>query len=283
MERYEKHIHIDPDFPVIFHVNECKRSTDECRRNNFFNVHWHEGVEILHCTRGGGEIIIDSEIYPINVGDTIVVNSNCLHSVNCLSEETMRFYCLIPSDTFCENFGFNISETKYVPKIQNAAFKDIFETISNEFAAKQPYYKTKIKSEILNLFVCLSRNYTAKISAVEASDTKKRMVKSAIKYIKENYAEHIQIEDVAENVGFSRYYFCHSFKEMTGTSVVNYINMLRCEKARTYIYSRKYNISEIALMCGFENFSYFTKTYKKYMGLLPSAEIKKQPGDLCKT
>lgn len=267
MSQYETHKHSDPDFPIIFHI-------DTVCPNNCFYSHWHEGIEILYCTQGNGEIIIDSEVYTMNAGEMFIINSGCLHTVNCLSEEKLRYYCLIPSESFCESFGFKISEIRYAPKIQDDYFRNIFNTIDKEYDEKQAYYKTKIKAEILGMLVYLSRNYAVRITEDSVCSSKKQMVKDAIKYIKNNYGERMQIEDIAKKVGFSRYYFCHSFKEMTGISVVNYINMVRCENAKTHIFSKKYNISEIALMCGFDNFSYFTKTYKKYMGILPSDELK---------
>lgn len=269
MEIYEPHTNIDPNLPVIFHY-------DIFNLGESISLHWHDGVEILYCTQGCGKIVIDSETYHIGAGDTFVVNSGCLHAISCISEENLKYYCLIPSEAFCESCGFDISETRYTVKIQNEYFKSIFENINDEYARKLPYYKIKIKAEIMNMFVCLSRNYKMHTNTDKISDSKKQMVKSAIKYIKKHYGEHMSIDDIAGNIGFSRYYLCHAFKEMMGMSLVNYINMLRCEKAKTHIYSRKYSISEIALMCGFENFSYFTKTYKKYMGVLPSDELKKQ-------
>ncbi len=266
---YEAHTHNDPDLPIIFHY-------DTNNIESLFTAHWHDGVEVLYCTHGRGKIIIDSETHFIGAGDTVVVNSGCLHTINCISAESLKYYCLIPSEAFCETCGFNISETIYTAKIQNEYFKNIFESINNEYTQKMPYYKIKIKADVMNMFVYLSRNYKILANTNKISDSKKQMVKSAIKYIKKHYSEHISIDDIAASVGFSRYYLCHTFKEMMNTSLVNYINMLRCEQAKTYIYSRKYSISEIALMCGSENFSYFTKTYKNYIGVLPSDELKKQ-------
>lgn len=265
---YEIHEHSDPDFPVIFHYDIYKQDSS-------FVSHWHESPEILYCICGKGEITADGERYFLNKGETFVVNSGCFHSIKCISEEALHYHCLIPSEELCDSFGFNIFETKYTPEIPNDMYlKEIFETIAKEYEKKQSYYKTKIKAEILNMFVYLSRNYTVTIPSGGISAAKKKMVKTAIRYIKNNCEKHMKIEDIAKITGFSRYYFCHSFKEMMGMSVINYINMLRCEKAKSYIYSGKYNISEIALMCGFENFSYFTKTYKKHMGMLPSEEFK---------
>ena len=128
---------------------------------------------------------------------------------------------------------------------------------------------------VLSILVHISRNYIIGLrDASSEKNTKKAMVKKAIKYIRKNYSNPLSLDEIAAGIGFSRYYFCHIFKEMTGMSVISYINLIRCENAKSLMLLRKYSISEIALMCGFENFSYFSKTYKKYMGRLPSEDMK---------
>jgi AraC-like DNA-binding protein len=52
--------------------------------------------------------------------------------------------------------------------------------------------------------------------------------------------------------------------------MVRYINILRCEHARKMLQNGNYRVEEVAYLCGFDNMSYFSKTYKKYMGCLPS-------------
>ena len=58
------------------------------------------------------------------------------------------------------------------------------------------------------------------------------------------------------------------FKEVTRRTPVDYINFIRCNYARNLLLSGRYNVSESAEMSGFKNLSYFSKTYKKYMGCL---------------
>ena len=72
----------------------------------------------------------------------------------------------------------------------------------------------------------------------------------------------------------SKYYFCRIFKNITGSTVIKYLNMYRCMKARELLSSGKYTVSEAALECGFENMSYFSKTYKAYSGSVPSMAKK---------
>ena len=56
----------------------------------------------------------------------------------------------------------------------------------------------------------------------------------------------------------------------------NYLNYTRCSYARKLLASGRYNVSESAEHSGFSNLSYFAKTYKKYMGELPS-QVERKP------
>ena len=57
-------------------------------------------------------------------------------------------------------------------------------------------------------------------------------------------------------------------------TVVAYINATRCRNARNLLLGQKHSVSEVAALCGFENSSYFSKTFKAVMGCLPSDLIK---------
>ena len=53
---------------------------------------------------------------------------------------------------------------------------------------------------------------------------------------------------------------------------MEFLNSLRCREARILILSGKCNVAEAARQCGVENLSYFSRMYRRYMGVLPSQE-----------
>lgn len=107
----------------------------------------------------------------------------------------------------------------------------------------------------------------------EIKDTAKpksfESIKKTIDYIRNNYSKKISLDELAKNAAIDKYVLSREFKKFTGQTIVEYINSFRCQKASDYIISG-YNISEAAQMCGFDNLSFFTKTFKRHMGILPS-------------
>ena len=98
-------------------------------------------------------------------------------------------------------------------------------------------------------------------------------ITDAIRYIKQNYNQSITVDEIVNHVGFSRAYFSREFKKHTGVSLITYLNYIRCSQARNML-GKGTSINETAEACGFQNLSYFSKTYRKLMGVLPSADMK---------
>ena len=95
-------------------------------------------------------------------------------------------------------------------------------------------------------------------------------VKAAVKWIREHYAENVTLQTLANTLYTDKYALCRDFKRICGKTVTEYTNGYRCRLAAELIASGS-TVAEAARSCGFENMSFFTKTFKKYMNVLPSS------------
>lgn len=94
-------------------------------------------------------------------------------------------------------------------------------------------------------------------------------IKGAIRFISANYALDISLQDVADQVHLNPAYFSSLFKQSTGSSFKEYLNMVRVEESKRLLSNTDYSIIDIAIAVGFEDQSYFSKVFKKYTGLTP--------------
>ena len=266
---YEPHTHKDPSFPIIFHLDTLRQY-----QSNFL-PHWHENIEILFIVEGAITVFSDASSITANKDDIIVINSNNVHHIQTLEDES-KYYCLIVDRKFCEEFGLYIEEIVFQKLIKDKLLRDKYNAIKDEFISQKALYKAEIKATIIDLLICLYRDYTLSESPLsnKLETNKIEIIKKAIRYIQDNYDKNISISDIAEEAGLSKYYFCRIFKEITGYTTVRFINMLRCSNAKKLLQSGKYSVEEAALICGFDNQSYFSKTYKKLIGCLPSSSKK---------
>ena len=101
------------------------------------------------------------------------------------------------------------------------------------------------------------------------SDKNSKLVRKATEYIHEHSSEKLALSDLADMLGVTAPYLSTLFKQVTGLTFRDYLNKVRVEEAKRLLISTDYQIMEIAVACGFNDQSYFTKVFKKYTGLSP--------------
>ncbi|MBQ1393994.1 MAG: DNA-binding response regulator [Lachnospiraceae bacterium] len=97
-----------------------------------------------------------------------------------------------------------------------------------------------------------------------------QIVKQAIEYIEEQYATEISLEEVAKYVGVTPQHFSKIFKMETGIKYVDWLSELRIERAKEYLMEEKYTVKEICFFVGYRDPNYFSRIFKKMVGVPPS-------------
>lgn len=263
---YEPHIMHDPLIPFIFH-------TDVRRGGEKFHPNWHTNIEMLLCLTGRGTVNLESVEIVFKPGDVVVINSNVLHSI--YTDSMIEYDCLIVDRDFCRSNGIDTDNVVFQEKMRDESLNQLFCAVKQVFLPKTAlnYRAAKIRCAVLMLLICLSEKYTLternNVSAMRMSGGTER-VKRAMVYIRQNMRQALSLEEISAAVGISKYYFTREFRRVTGQTVFEYINVVRCKEAKRLI-AEGMTVSEAARTCGFENLSYFSRTYKKCIGELPSA------------
>lgn len=91
----------------------------------------------------------------------------------------------------------------------------------------------------------------------------------AIDHVRKNYMKKITLEDTAARVFLSPAYFSRIFKEEMKENFNSYVNSVRVDAARRLLLKENIPLVEIATMVGFEGQSYFSKVFKKNVGVTP--------------
>jgi len=95
-------------------------------------------------------------------------------------------------------------------------------------------------------------------------------VAKTLTYLEENYMHRLTLASISSNVNLSSSYLCRVFKSEVGTNITSYLNNLRIRKAATMIKEDKLSLKEISAMVGIEDQLYFSRLFKKCMGISPS-------------
>ena len=94
-------------------------------------------------------------------------------------------------------------------------------------------------------------------------------MKIILKYVENNYANKITISEIADVIGFSESHFMRYFKETMGTSFIEYLKDYRLTMAARLLQSSEDSILNISAEVGFDNLSYFNRSFKARYGITP--------------
>jgi YesN/AraC family two-component response regulator len=108
----------------------------------------------------------------------------------------------------------------------------------------------------------------------QEQNSKTEIVQQTMHWLNKHLHEKIKLDDLADTLNFNKYYISRVFKNMTGFSINEYLIECRLNRAK-YLLEMEENksIQEIAVMCGFEYNTYFTRLFRQRLGLPPIAGI----------
>lgn len=95
------------------------------------------------------------------------------------------------------------------------------------------------------------------------------LVAQILEYIAKNYVHKVTLTDISEQLYYSDRYINKKFQKAMGTTVIEYLNRYRIQKAIHLLHDETLPISEIGGMCGIGDYKYFTQVFKKYVGCSP--------------
>ena len=124
-----------------------------------------------------------------------------------------------------------------------------------------------------NIFILISRSIE---NNIKFSDTSEKEVAFAMHYFRKNYNIEISIDKYAESRGLSVCWFIRCFKQVTGSTPLQYILNLRISNAQSLLESTDYSIAEVASAVGYDNPLYFSRLFHKQVGMPPKEYRKKQ-------
>ena len=233
-------------------------------------IHWHADIEVLYFYSGSGYTIINNTMHSVNPGDIFIVNANTSHSY--WAPEPLKYYCMIIDSEFLKYNSINVQNITFESRINSKEAENLYFKTLEEIHSASPFRVAGIKNAIVNFVLYLLKNHSNLNN--ETKSTSNPTLNLAVSYIHSHFHQKITVDEILHEIGLSRYYFFHLFKQNFNMTPVQYINKIRCTEAKELL-KQRLPIHEVAMRCGFENDSYFTKTFKKHTGYLPSEYSKK--------
>jgi len=260
-----------------------------CDANNILYLHWHDNIEIIYLIEGNATFDIGNNSIEALPGDIIFVNSKQLHTGFSINNTNIKFHCIVFSKSLIQNNTFDQFYNKYISpfmeakilfpnKINTSAvnyniLKGYIENIILEFNTKQTGYEIMIKNYISSIILFIIRNnsfISNNLTTNQMFINTEKQFEDLFKYVSANYHKKISINEAASIVNLSPYYFCRTFKKLTGKTFTQFVNLYRINAAEYLLRSTNMSVTEIAEKTGFCNLNYFSKIYKEFKKYPPT-------------
>ena len=246
-------------------------------------LHFHNYLEIGYCYWGNGKVTVEetdinykggiNTIIPQNIphttkshGDSICKWEYLFIDIENFVRQEMQFKRLLPEEVIKR-----INKQGYVIQWnQNKMLTSIIQNIMNEYREQKPYYKEAVKGYLKALVIELLR-ISEDMSSATTLDEKRlnSYIEKSVNYISAHYSEDIKMQAVADICGLSESHFRRIFEESMSMKPLDYLNMVRIDKACELIQNEEIAMEEVGFRVGYQTPSTFNRNFKKLTGKTP--------------
>ena len=254
-------------------------------------LHWHEQMEIIYIKRGRGTVTLNLVPYEVTEGCIVPVLPGELHSIEMLQDagetgtgrmeyENIIFSLSILDSTdendWCRNAiiqPLRDGSLRFPRPIRpgsgfHSSVALALDAADDVSRVRAPGYSLIIKSQLFLFLHALYQNREQ--DAREAQPGQHTgQIKAVLAYVKEHYSEPVTIETAAGISGYSMVHFMRIFKKETGQTFISFLNDYRLTAASCFLKETHDTIGNIAIRCGFDNFSYFIRIFRAKYGKSP--------------
>ncbi len=247
--------------------------------------HWHKELELARILEGSLDITIDGRHYHGQRGDIFCINSGSLHSAqphNCVYEDLVfDLQFLLRERTISNGLLYSlIYDQKHICPYLPAAHTEeqLQQSVALLMEAMQkPAEPSRalLVTGYTYIFLGLIQKNTLLSDPLNAEHgSRLSKIKLALSYIHKKYKQEISLQDLADLLEVKEPSVVHIFKEMLGTTPLNYINSYRILTAKEMLKDPHTSVTQVSLDLGFSDLSYFTKVFKRHTGMTPRSYLK---------
>jgi len=252
-------------------------------------LHMNDNHELYMLLQGDVTFSIDGRLYHLEPYDVLLISNQEIHCVmvnNTVPYERISIY-FRPEyfRQFCtreynllrifDNGGHMTDGNRIGHEdIKKYGLDQYFWQMYECYSTKSPETGIQLVSLLLKMLLEVNRVYEESRLAEGAEDgshsrsSHSEKIDDIIRYISENLAEKITLDDLTRKFYLSKYYLCHEFKRATGFTVFDYIRYKRILSAKTKL-QEGLLINEVWRELGYEDYSNFYRTFKKITGMSP--------------
>lgn len=238
------------------------------RYENLHNLpHWHLECELLFVEKGSVTLSLNNTLYDLETGSTFFIDSGEVHYIKGGPESIAEI--LMFDSPLLDAITQNLRPLS--PKLDHPyPVREHYDKIKKELSFRKPFFEQKICGYISDLMIEIFRNEQLGERKKNRVDPSTENYKNLLQEIEEKYS-YMTFEDACHFMGLSKPYFSRFFKNISGMTFSQYLNIIRLEKAIFLLNHnhRQLSITAIASQCGFDTIRHFNRVFKDFTGYSP--------------
>lgn len=253
----------------------------------FVGRHWHHTIEILYISKGSFLFEINLEEYSLSEGDICFLNGEDLHQITGKVRNTRHEVLIFDPKILDFSYEDEFEEQVLSPFIsRRQILPHVLRTTDENYPLLQPLILRLMKLSfekssgwyvscklLLLEMISVMHDRGMLLAADEMLSAGDKLkidrYKKLVSYMEEHYSRPVALQELADVISCNPQYLCRFFKEITGTSPVQYLISCRVEHACSLLLETTNPILDISMDCGFENVSYFIRKFKQLKGCTP--------------
>lgn len=266
------------DFPFEYH------HVTPLHPQYVMSLHWHIEFEIIRVLEGTFFLSIDELEYTVSRDDVIFIPAGSVHSG---TPDNCTYECIVfdmnmlmnQNDSCCKLIRRIIDHEIQPTYVYNDSYNDIHQiawSLFDAISSCKEGYRLVVLGTIYQMIGTIFSNRYYNPAPAQPPRNHKRIIqlKTALEFMENSYKTPLSLEEISGAVNMSPKYFCRFFQEMTHRTPIDYLNYYRIERACYLLLTTDQSITEVAYGSGFNDLSYFIKTFKKYKGTTPKKYLK---------
>lgn len=224
-----------------------------------------ESILIMFIDSGELEVAYENEAFLAKEGDIVLIDCRKPHGYHSNGKCHFHFFHFsgLHSHEYTELI-YSMNHSACIPNGVNLVSDSIFQSLLR-LAQSQGTRKNEHRISVyLHMILCELVEATT-----ESPTLSNNSVEQAIQYMSDHICESISLDELAQHVNLSKYYFIRCFRQITGLTPHQYFIRLRVQYAKRLLATTQLSIEQIAETLGFSSSSNFIRTFKQQTGATP--------------
>ena len=270
--------HGTPLFPVAFYNDDLERNT--------VPWHWHDEMEAVYIESGSTIVSVGWRHFTLTKGQGFFINAAALHAAAGRGGTHCRYHSIVFHPRLVGGGVDSVFWQKYLKPLIGSGVRivvldgsqpwheDALNAIEQAWQAgvnETEGFEFRVRARLSELIYRLTLSLPASaqpLSEKALRDSKR--IRLMLKYIEDHYADEITVSDIARSALISESECLRCFRDTIGRPPIQYVKQYRVQKAAELLTSTALKIGQIAERCGFQDDTYFIRSFREIKGMTPA-------------